>query len=64
MYLSEVSQPLKGDAVKRREMIPSWRKAAIVVLFFVDSLLHGALVFGWRSRVFHYCVVFCNIKLE
>ena len=53
MYLSEVNQPLKEDAkTKTREMVSSWRKAAIVALFFADSLLHGALVFGWLVRGF------------
>ena len=33
-------------------MVSNWRKATIVAIFFVDTLLHGALVFGWLVRGF------------
>ena len=59
MELLEVTQPLKeNNQQAKREMISTWRKLTIVGLFFFDSLIHGALVFGWVLGS-HLVVVSC-----
>ena len=58
MELLEVTQPLKESKQQtKREMISTWRKLAIVGLFFFDSLIHGALVFGWVLGLYSHFVV-------
>ena len=58
MELLEVTQPLKeNNQQTKREMISTWRKLTIVGLFFFDSLIHGALVFGWVLGLYSHFVV-------